>query len=116
MDANPSVLKKVRVRMNNRQMQPLSLGEAHAGTVMNSATSERSGIATIVGAGIFALAVLLALYLLFHPGAEVPNPTGDANKAVTGEAQTTSDLKGDTRTNEAPAPPNIRDTNSASRP
>jgi hypothetical protein len=72
---------------------------------MDRTTSDKVGMMTIVVAAIFALAVVVAIYLLLHPGAEVTNPTGTASNAVTANAQTTPDLKGDTRSNLAPAPP-----------
>jgi hypothetical protein len=72
---------------------------------MDRATGDKAAITTYTITGIFALSVALAIYLLVHPGAEVPNPTGNASQAVNANAQTTPDLKGDTRSNQAPAPP-----------
>jgi hypothetical protein len=80
---------------------------------MDNTTSTRLSTTTIVAAAIFAIAVVVAIYLLWHPGAEVPNPSGAASNAVAPPAQTTPDLSGDTSTNETPAPP---DTTGAGPP
>ena len=61
--------------------------------------------AAFLAAAAFAIALVLAIFFAWHPGAEVPQPGGPASKAVAPRAEVTPDTRGDTGSLNQPAPP-----------
>ncbi|HEX3486293.1 MAG TPA: hypothetical protein VHT51_14615 [Micropepsaceae bacterium] len=80
---------------------------------MERSTANTFGKGTVVIAAVFAIAVLASIFFIWRPGTEIADPNTPVSQAVNSNAQTTTNLNGDTLSNEKSAPP---DSNGAGPP